>query len=206
MTHGMLVAAHVVAAVMLGIAIAGLWLVDGKARRTTDLSTFQRMLRRMAAIEQRLLMPSVITLLASGVWLVAGTWGFWSVVYVPWLAGMVALYVFQAVWANAVTRPQAARLERLAAEAQLAGAITPALHVARLGFVASFGRHVEPLAYLLIMALGAFRPMSWTGVLAGVAAAGVAAGVSAALSSAPALRYSPASRFSSASVDAEGRT
>ena len=71
MTYHLLVAAHVVAAVCLGIAIASVCLANGRARRAGDLTTFLRARRHTTLVEQRLLRPAVLALLVSGTWLVA---------------------------------------------------------------------------------------------------------------------------------------
>lgn len=206
MTHTLLVAVHALAAALLGVAIAGLWLAEGRARRAPDLAGFAHVRRRMALLERRLLLPSVLALLTTGTWLVAQYYGLHGVLHLPWLAGMVAVFVFQSAWANAVTRSHAARLDRLTAEARPTGALTPALRGARAATVPTFGRHVEPLAYLLAMSLGAFRPMTWAPVVAGMAVAVLAAAVPAARAAKPSAYAGPPSSLSNASVEAEGRS
>ena len=201
MTYHLLVAAHVVAAVCLGIAIASVCLANGRARRAGDLTTFLRARRHTTLVEQRLLRPAVLALLVSGTWLVAQFYGASSLLAQPWLAGMVLLFVFQSAWAGVVVHAHARRLEQLAGEARLAGALTPALDQARRAPLARLGDVVEPLVYLLIMALGAARPFTWTPVLAGIAAVALGSAALAAL-----WRYVPASAFNRASVDAAGRT
>lgn len=206
MTHALLTAVHLLAATVLGVAIVGVLLAGERARRAQDLVRFTDARRRVALLGRRMLVPAVLALLVTGAWLVARFYGLSSVVRVPWLAAMVALFLFQSVWANAVTRPHAVRLDRLADEARRTGALTPALRKARAEIVPAFGHFVELPVYLLIMAFGALRPSAWTPVFAGCAAAALLAAALAALTARPSAYAAPPSSFSSASVEGEGRS
>lgn len=174
MTYALPVFVHAVAAAALGVALAAIWLADERARRTLDAERFVRARRRVARFE-RLVVPAVLVLLATGVWLVWHFYGSGGVMRSPWLAGMVALFALQSTWARAVTVPHAARLERLAAEALETGRVTPALAAARTEPVPTFGHFVELPVYLLIVALGLLKPVTWAPVVAGIAAVLVAA-------------------------------
>ncbi|HNT38438.1 MAG TPA: DUF2269 family protein [Rubrivivax sp.] len=201
MSYGLLLAAHLLGAVALGSAIAALYVLDQRIARASDCGTLARAGRSAAAIVQRLLMPGVLLLAASGVGLVAGFYDGLGFVRIPWLAGMVGLFVFQSIWANTIKRRHGQRLGRLLAGRRAADRITPELERARRDPLALFGRRMEPLLFALIVALGLLRPMAWGVVLAAIAAVLLLAALPALYAARP---PAPTSR-SSASVDAEGR-
>lgn len=204
MTYALTGIAHALAAAALGVALVGVWFADERARHAPDLARFVRARRRAAWFEQRLLRPAVVMLLATGTWLVVQFHGASSIARVPWLAGMVTLFVSQSAWAITVTRPHAARLDRLVVEALETGTSTPALAAARAEATAAFWHFAEFPLYLLIVALGLLRPATWTPVVAGTVVVLLAAALAAR---APRLRYATApSSFASASVDGEGRS
>lgn len=197
MSHQVLLAAHLLGAAALGAAIVALWWNDRRVARAGDCGTLADAGRRAQAIVQRLLLPGVLLLASSGVWLVMRYYGGWNFVRLPWLAAMAALFVFQSVWANTVTRRHGQRLGRLLAGRCATDRLTPELEQARRAPLARFGQPLEPLLFALIVAFGLVRPMDWATVAAGVAAA--------VLLAAYAARPSASSSLSSASVEAEGR-
>lgn len=201
MSYGMLVTAHLLGAAALGVAILTLWWNDRRIARAGDCGTLADAGRRAQAIVQRLLLPGVLLLTSSGVWLLARYYGGWSFVRLPWLAAMAALFVFQSVWANTVTRRHAQRLGRLLASRHASDRLTPELDQVRRAPLARFGQQLEPLLFALIVALGLWRPMDWATVAAGAAAAVLLAAALAAYSARP----SASSSLNSASVEAEGR-
>jgi Predicted integral membrane protein (DUF2269) len=79
----------------------------------------------------------------------------------PWLAGMVALFVFEFVEGNTVTRLYFMRLRRLSRESLALGAITPALAAARRERVPTFTHFLDIPILFVIVALGAARPTTW---------------------------------------------
>ena len=202
MSYAWLLVAHLLGAVLLGAAIVALWLVDGQIRRASDCGALGRAGRRADALVKRVLVPGVLLLAGSGGWLVAGYYGGWDFVRIPWLAGMAVLFVFQSVWANTVTRAHAQRMRRLLARTRDADPLTPALERARNEPLASFGQQLEPLLFAVVVALGLLRPMDW-----GVVAMGcVAAALLAAAIAFYAVRLPAPSSLSRASVEAEGGT
>ncbi|HLS56636.1 MAG TPA: DUF2269 family protein [Zeimonas sp.] len=203
MSHALLSAAHGLGAGLLGIALVGLWLADERGRRASAAGALALAMRHAAVIEQRLLAPGVLMLGASGAWLVARYYGGWHFVRIPWLAGMIALFVFQATWANTVGRARDARLKRLLARARESDRITPAIERVRAAPLATFGHYVELPVFALVVALGVWRPMDWNLFAAGSVAAVAIAAAATAYAGRAAL---PASSFSSASVDADGGT
>ncbi len=200
MSYGWLLAAHLAGAALLGAAIVALWLVDEQIRRAGDCGTIARAGRRAEALGKRVLMPGVLLLAVSGLWLAAGYYGGWEFVRIPWLAGMAGIFVFQSAWANAVTHPHAQRMRRLLAGTRDADPLTPALERARRAPLARFGQALEPLLFALALALGVLRPMNWAALAAGCIAAALLATAFALYAARPLALSS----FSKASVEAEG--
>ena len=200
--HSTLVLAHLLGALMLGVAIAAGVVTDARARRAPTVAQLADALRRETLFQQRLLLPGIVLLLVSGVALVVVYYGGWSFLGLPWLAAMVLLYALEGLRANTLSRRHAVRLRQLAARVVALGRLTPELDRARSDRQAIFARLLELAAFLLMLALGIFRPQSWAtigaGVLAGLLAAAVATYVVGPGIPAP-------SRLSRASVDGDGR-
>lgn len=202
MMHATLVMAHLLGALMLGVAIAAGMLTDARARRAPTPAQLADALRTETLVQQRLLLPGILVLLASGVALIAVYWGGWAFVHLPWLAAMVLLFVVEGLRANTLSRRHAVQLRRLADEAAALGRITPELDRARSDRHAVFARGFELAAFVGMLTLGVFRPHSWSPILAG-ALVGVLATALAAYVVNPGI--SATSRLSSASVDGDGR-
>lgn len=66
-------------------------------------------------------------LLAGGTWLIVGYHGGWRFLTEPWLAGMVALFAFEFIEGNTVTRLYFMRLRRLTRHALAEGCVTTEL-------------------------------------------------------------------------------
>ncbi len=200
MSYYWLLGAHLLGAAGLGAAVVALWFADRRIAQARDCGTIARAGRSAEAVGKRLLLPAVLLLALSGVWLVVSYYG-WAFVQLPWLAGMALLFVFQSVWANTVTRAHAQRLGQLLAGMRATDRVTPELERARRAPPARFGQQLEPLLFTLILAFGLLRPMDWATVVAGVAAAALLALAIASYAARP-----PASSSrSSASVEAAGR-
>jgi membrane protein implicated in regulation of membrane protease activity len=202
MMHRMLLLAHLIGALMLGAAIVGCILTDARARGAPTIARFADALQTEDLFQQRLLLPGVILLLASGVALVAAVDGGWGLLGAPWLAAMVLLFVIEGLRANTTSRRHAVRLRQLAAQAGIQGRITPELDRARGDRRAVFARFLELAAFLLMLLLGVLRLQSWLAIGA-CAAAGVLAATLATYVVSPGV--SAPSRLSRASVDGDGR-
>ncbi len=204
MTHAALVAAHVAGALLLGAGIAGSVYAAERARRVLTLEQLDEALRLGARIEQRVLAPGVVLLLVSGAWLVFAHYGGWRFVDVPWLAGMVLLFAIESVRGAALKRRHGVRLARLVADARERGRFVHELDRARHDSGAAFGRFLEATIFVLLVALGVFRPQSWAPFWAGASAAVVGAAALTAYVGSP--RTSIASLRKSVSVDADGHS
>jgi uncharacterized membrane protein YecN with MAPEG domain len=79
-----------------------------------------------------------------------------------WLVGMVALFAFEFVEGNTVTRLYFMRLRRLARASLAEGALTPELAAARREHIPTFTHFLDIPLLFVIVALGAARPTTWT--------------------------------------------
>jgi Predicted integral membrane protein (DUF2269) len=89
----------------------------------------------------------------------------------PWLAGMVALFAFEFIEGNTVTRRYFMRLRWLMKNALEQGSVTPELTRARRASVPTFTHSLDLPILFVIVALGAMRPNIWVLFLIGTAVA-----------------------------------
>jgi uncharacterized membrane protein len=161
-TYSLLKLVHLLGAILIGAGLVGVWLADLRSRQVRELAQFAEAVRNIAVFYDGVVVPGALLLLASGTWLIAGFFGGWDFIKVPWLAGMVALFVFEFVEGNTVTRLYFMRLRRLTAQALEAGAFTPELEKARAESLPAFTHFLDLPILLIIVALGALRPDTWT--------------------------------------------
>jgi hypothetical protein len=81
--------------------------------------------------------------------------------------GMVALFLFEFVEGNTITRRYFTRLRRLTREALAEGRMTEALAQARAEQLASFTHFLDIPILTVIVSLGALRPDGWTQFIVG---------------------------------------
>jgi uncharacterized membrane protein len=162
MTYDILKLVHLIGAVLIGAGLIGVWLSDMRSRQVRDLSRFSEAVRNIAVFYDGIVIPGALILLTSGTWLVTEFFGGWDFVSVPWLAGMVYLFVFEFVEGNTVTRLYFMRLRRLTQEALSIGTFTPQLEKARAENVPTFTHFLDLPILFLIISLGALKPQSWS--------------------------------------------
>jgi hypothetical protein len=109
--------------------------------------------------------------------LIVTVYGGWAFLGMPWLTGMVALFAFEFIEGNTITRLYFMRLRRLTREAVERGKVTPELEDARRQHVPTFTHFLDIPIFFVIVALGAMRPNSWTLFATGTMLALVAAAV-----------------------------
>lgn len=97
-------------------------------------------------------------MLGSGTWLIVTVYGGWAFLGMPWLARMVALFTFEFIEVNTITRLYFLRLRRLTTVALAQGATTPALERARQEHLPTFTHFLDLPILFVIVALGAMRP------------------------------------------------
>ncbi len=170
MTYTMLRLVHLIGAVLLGAGLVGVFVSDLRARALTALALYAESVRAMAVFYDGLVVPGALLLAGSGTWLIIEFHG-WAAFEQPWLVGMIALFLFEFVEGNTVTRAYIARLRRLAGEAVAQGHATPALLQARGAALPAFTHFLDLPLFATILALGVARPQDWATLAAAVATA-----------------------------------
>jgi len=169
--------AHLVGLMLIAAGLIGVFVCDMRSRQVRDLKLFAQAVTLVAVFYDGLVVPGALLLAASGTWLIVSYHGGWSFLGVPWLAGMVALFAFEFVEGNTVTRLYFMRLRRLTRQALAEGRLTPQLARARGEQLASFTHFLDIPILVVIVSLGALRPSDWTqfavATLLAVAAASV---------------------------------
>ena len=105
--------AHLVGLMLISAGLIGVFVADMRSRQVRDLRLFAQAVTFVAVFYDGLVVPGALLLLASGTWLIVAYHGGWGFLEVPWLAGMVALFAFEFVEGNTVTRLYFVRLRRL---------------------------------------------------------------------------------------------
>ncbi len=161
MTYPLLKFIHLLGLTLMGAGLIGVWYADLRSRQVRDLPLLAEAIRTIAVLYDGLVVPGALLLLGSGTWLIVTAYGGWAFLGMPWLAGMVALFAFEFVEGNTVTRLYFMRLRRLSREALALGAMTPALAAARREPVSTFTHFLDIPILFVIVALGAARPTTW---------------------------------------------
>ena len=199
MSYSLLNLLHVIGAVIMGAGLIGVWLSDLRGRQVRDLVRFSEAVRNIGVFYDGLVFPGAILLLASGTWMIVTTYGGWSFYFlqIPWLAGMVVLFAFEFIEGNTVTRVYFVRLRHLTEQALEEGQFTQDLVEAREAATPNFTHFLDIPLYLIIVALGSTKPMTWTLFFGAI---GIAVGTATALTLAmPRLhRWKPEERRESA--------
>ncbi len=152
---------HILGAILIGTGLIGVWLADLRSRQLRELGQFAEAVRNIAVFYDGLVVPGAILLLAFGLWLIVAFIGGWGFIKVPWLAGMVGLFLFEFVEGNTVTRLYFMRLRRLTNESLRAGGFTTELENARGESVPTFTHFLDLPMLLVTVALGALKPDTW---------------------------------------------
>ena len=177
MTYPVLRLLQLLGLVLMGAGLIGVWYADLRSRQLRELSVFAEVVRSIAVLYDGLVVPGALLLLGSGTWLTVTVYGGWAFLGIPWLTGMVALFAFEFVEGNTITRLYFMRLRRLTREAVELGHVTPALEEARREHVPTFTHFLDiPILFVIVM-LGAMRPNTWTLFITGTALALAAAAI-----------------------------
>lgn len=178
MTLALLKLVHIIGLVLIGAGLIGVFFADLRSRQSRELPLFAEAVRNIAVFYDGLVVPGALLLLGSGTWLVVEVYGGWDFVRIPWLAGMVALFTFEFIEGNTVTRLYFMRLRRLTRAAQAAARFAPELEAARAETVPTFTHFLDLPILLVIVSLGVMRPVTWDWFAVGsFIAIGVAAGL-----------------------------
>ena len=131
MEYSLLKFLHVLGTVLIGGGLIGVWMSDLRSRQLSELHGFAEAVRNIAVFYDGVVVPGALLLLGSGTWMIVRYYDGWTFLQVPWLAGMVALFVFEFIEGNTVTRLYFMRLRRLTRTALAEGRVTPKLEAAR---------------------------------------------------------------------------
>lgn len=162
---------HVIGAILIGAGLIGVWMADIRSRQVHDLRSFAEAVRNIAVFYDGIVVPGAILLLVSGTWMIISFHGGWDFLATPWLAGMVALFAFEFIEGNTITRLYFMRLRRITERALAAGAVTEELRRARGEGVPTFTHFLDLPILLLIVMLGSLKPDTWQLFFAGSAIA-----------------------------------
>jgi len=117
----------------------------------------------------------VTAALGSGAWLTITVYGGLAFLGQPWLAGMVALFAFEFIEGNTITRLYFLRLRRLTKVALEQGSVTRDLERARRAHLPTFTHFLDLPILFVVVALGAMRPNDWRPFVVGTVLAVTAA-------------------------------
>ena len=138
----------------MGAGLIGVWLADLRSRQHQDLIRFSEAVRYIAVFYDGVVVPGALILLFSGTWFTIQYFGGWNFINVPWLTGMIALFVFEFIEGNTITRLYFMKLRRLTNEALNVGKFTPELEFERGKLTPSFTHYLDLPMLFLIIALG----------------------------------------------------
>lgn len=183
MTYSILILLHFIGMVLIGGGLLTVFLADLRSRQAQEWPVFAESVRLVAIAYDGLVVPGAIVLAASGTWLIVAFHGGWAFLEQPWLAGMVALFLFEFIEGNTVTRRAFLRMRQEVRRSEEQGQPTEALLALRASTVPTFTHGLDLPILLVIVSLGAMRPETWTHFFVGTAIAlTLAAGVTVALS------------------------
>jgi uncharacterized membrane protein YecN with MAPEG domain len=146
----------------MGAGLIGVWLTDLRSRQHKDLIRFSEAVRYISVFYDGVVVPGAIILLISGVWFTIQFHGGWDFLKVPWLSGMIFLFVFEFIEGNTVTRLYFTKLRRITKNALDVGKITDELESERARLIPTFTHYLDIPMLFLIIALGVLKPNTWS--------------------------------------------
>ena len=161
MEYAILKYLHVLGAVLMGAGLVGVWLADLRSRQHRDLIRFSESVRYIAVFYDGVVVPGSIILLASGIWFTVVHFGGWGFLEIPWLSGMIFLFLFEFIEGNTITRLYFMKLRRITDKALEVGEITPELEEERGKLTPTFTHYLDLPMLFLIIALGVIKPTTW---------------------------------------------
>jgi uncharacterized membrane protein len=158
---------HLIGLMLMSAGLIGVFVSDLRSRQLRDLPVFAENIRNIAVFYDGLVVPGALLLLGSGLWFIVKIYGGWQFLQIPWLAGMVGLFVFEFIEGNTVTRLYFMKLRRITKAALQQGKVTPELEQARSETLPTFTHFLDIPILLVIVSLGALRPNTWTLLIVG---------------------------------------
>lgn len=152
---------HLLGLTLLGAGLIGVWYADLRSRQVQELAVFAEAVRSIAVLYDGLVVPGALLLLGSGTGLIVTVYGGWAFLGMPWLTGMVALFAFEFMEGNTITRLYFRRLRRVTRKAVQQGHVTAELEAVRREHVPTLTHFLDLPLLFVIVALGAMRPNTW---------------------------------------------
>lgn len=177
MTYSILKFVHVLGAILIGGGLIGVWLSDLRSRQVDGLLQFSEAVRNLAVFYDGVVVPGAILLLISGSVIIFKYYGGWDFINIPWLTGMVVLFVFEFIEGNTVTRRYFLRLRQVTKEAIESGGFTTELERVRVKGIPTFTHFLDLPVLFLIITLGVTKPDTWTLFVVGVVVSVIVAGL-----------------------------
>ena len=87
--------AHMLGLTLMGAGLIGVFTCDMRSRQTKDLKLFSQLVTLIAVFYDGVVVPGALLLLASGTWLIVQYYDGWAFLEIPWLVGMVGLFLFE---------------------------------------------------------------------------------------------------------------
>ena len=175
MTYLVLKFVHLLGLTLMGAGLIGVWYADLRSRQVQELPVFAEAVRSIAVLYDGLVVPGALLLLGSGTGLIVTVYGGWAFLGMPWLTGMVALFAFEFMEGNTITRLYFRRLRRVTRKAVQRGNVTAELEAVRREHVPTLTHFLDLPILFVIVALGAMRPNTWAPFALGTLLALVAA-------------------------------
>ena len=113
--------AHMLGLTLMGAGLIGVFTCDMRSRQTKDLKLFSQLVTLIAVFYDGVVVPGALLLLASGTWLIVQYYDGWAFLEIPWIVGMVGLFLFEFIEGNTITRLFFMRLRRLTRDAMEKG-------------------------------------------------------------------------------------
>ena len=160
---------HIAGFVLLGGGLLAVFVSEFQAYRTRDLTVFTEAARYTAIFYDSLAVPGALLVALSGVFLILTLGlGFFEA---PWLVGMWALFLFEFVEGNTITRIQFRKTLRRSREALARGdLLTDDLRDEARSLLNRIVHFLDIPLFTVIVYCGTVRPDSWSHVLAAIAA------------------------------------
>jgi uncharacterized membrane protein len=152
---------HIVGLSLMTGGLIAVWLSDLRSRQLLELRLFSECIRNIAIFYDGLVVPGAVLLFISGAWLTATMYGGWNFIHIPWLAGMLGLFIFEFIEGNTITRLSFMKMRRLSREALEKGQVTKELREARADNLPTFTHFLDIPIIVVIIMLGTIRPTTW---------------------------------------------
>lgn len=157
---------HIFGFIILGGGLIGVFVADLRTRQSRDIRIIAEACRYVAILYDGVVVPGAILAGLSGLLMTLESGaGFFDP---PWLTGMWALFLFELVEGNTITRLHFRRMLRMSKDALAKGTVTGDLLEEQNRRLPSFTHFLDLPLFFLIVTFGGLRPSSWAFIIVGV--------------------------------------